>query len=164
MTPLEERFRARLDVYKQQKSGISRDKNLKKKLNKLDSESNFQQQRKISHAKVKNIGAKFDISRNWRTQYTSNKGGVLGGFLPRGQFGRIGIEKAGPTNYRSVGGGLQALAKAKRWTTSGWQETGAMPKSYKAKEQKKKPSDRKWRLMDTYGSGMSENPFSTRTK
>lgn len=129
MTPLEERFRQRLEIYKQQKTAISKDKNLKKRIEKVKNLSDFQQQRQIQFTKVRNIAAKLTSGKTgaeYKEGAGLRKNGIFGGTQ---KLGIRGVRSGFTNNPLSVQsqGKTNVVSPGAQWTTSGWREINYTP-------------------------------------
>lgn len=156
MTPLEERFRQRLEIYKEQQTGVSKDKNLKKRIEKeLTNPNDFQQQRQMDFAKVRNVASKIHYNTSGRIlgygQEDASGKVIFSAF--RNNLGKYIPNKA-PKSAVLEGNSIKALAPARRWTTSGYQSYGATPVSQtqeKAPVAIKNKKSLKERLMEARG-------------
>lgn len=142
MTPLEERFRQRIELFKEQQTGVSKDKNLKKRLEKLQNKNDFQQQRLTDYTKVKNIASKIKFGTGPRL-FGFGVEGINGQLSVRARSDEIGrlkpvneIKSGGPKSY--FGAKMKVLEPGKKWTTSGYQSMGTSLTDTKQPEPAKK--------------------------
>lgn len=112
VSPLEDAFKKKLQLFKEQTSGVSKETNLSKRIDKLKklNKNDFQQQRQIQHTLVKNTANKPE-----KTEATNK----IANYVPGAKALVIGGSGGGVPSVKSKGG-TKLLSPGKRWTTSGY--------------------------------------------
>lgn len=110
-SPLEDAFRKRLQLFKEQTLEVAKEDNLTKRINKLKSNKNdFNQQRQVQTSLVKNSAS---------TPISNEPVNKIGNYVPGAKALIVG-SSVESSPFKKSKGGTKTLSTGKKWTTSGY--------------------------------------------